>query len=391
MELRKNDYHQIAIVTLVLISLIIPLVQFHVTLLGYFGVGGLFVNDTVGMASSLRGFIDGDEDTSYRTVIGVMMLYWPSIYFGFMYSLAINIMLLIGSAICFGKTCSKIGIKLEKDKRIALIAMVICNFYIMGCLMHPNKEIPLIFLTNLFIYFTLANPNRPISVALIIAAFLIRDGHGAILAISYGAFLFRQLISRHFYKFLIGVVILLSTFSVKDISSIGILGDFDYVLQRNVDIGDAVESILSEVPSAAVYSLKLFNNTFTSAFRPQLIDGLGRLYFIGIGLWQFGLILFAGIVFWCFTSLKNSPNDLNMSSISIYIIIALLIVSASAITQPRYMIPYIFWLSTGFVSLLNLRGSIIYTVFIFISVLLISALGYGAPIGFGIDIYPSDL
>jgi hypothetical protein len=377
----------------VLAVLALPFVQYHVSAIGYLGVGGLFVNDTLGMESNLLRFAKGD-DINYLGIIGVLLLYYPSYYLGNIFNLIINLVMLFVAANYFIKTLLHFRICVNKNIILLLNIAVIFNFYLYEILLYPNKEIPLIALTNAFLYYSLAKKNKLLIISSILAALLVRDGHGLILAATYFIILlFQSIIYKTPIKILLFIYLLLSFVSIKILAELNILGDYNYILNRNIDLVNNSESVLSgsilnTLPNYLSFPIKVFNHFAGSALRPQYFDINNRLYLHGVGLWQNGLIIFIGMI-GCFKVLLNPLKyNRNFILIAFVILLALLMVSAGSYTQARYLFPYIFWLLFFSLYIFRIDVLVISTLMIIIISALLIYTGYGSQVPTGIDIAP---
>ncbi|MEX0333148.1 hypothetical protein [Vibrio tubiashii] len=363
------------------VSLLIYIFQYHIEFFGHIGFGGMFIADTLGMQGNIIRGVENGIDASYKTILGVFYLYYLSYWLGDLYCYLVNSLLLIISSVFFLKTLEKIRLEISIQKICIIFFLSYCNFYLMGALFHPNKEIPLIALTNLFIY-NLVGKGRvliPFFISLLVLTF--RDAFSLILIMSIFAVranvIFR-VCSRRPFLVLFLAVLFLSFFNIKYIASLGLLHDYNYILERNV--------LPSEQVSQWPYIIKLFNNAFGSALRPQPIDFNGRFNFIGLGLWQFGIVLFFGVLSW-FKMLQRGCLNKHASMIVISIFICLIFVSLGSIPQPRYMMPYVFWLSLGIVLVFRFDVFVVSVILLSFLSFVIYALGFGMNVPFGLDTY----
>jgi hypothetical protein len=374
---------------LILLFGILPLFQFHVGGIGYLGFGGLFTPDTIGMQSTINAVAQG-ADINYRTIFGVVILYYPSYWLGNIYSYFINCMLLFFSWYFFIKAIPKLHLNLSQSKAYMVFFMVIANFYILSLMLHPNKEIPLIFLTNAFVYYAVIKQKILLPMLIIAISATFRDGYGIILLLTLIA-LNIKIMNNAFHRrpYLVSIILalFLSIFALKELSNINILSEFNYILERNISSGLVMNSALNELPSYQAYTLKLVNNLFNAALRPQFIDLNSRIYFTGIGLWQFGVISILGVLSWLYI-IRGKQDNSNFSKLTLAILICLLLISYGSFTQSRYLMPYIFWLSAGFISILKFDLILIFFLGFFLLSLIFSFSGLGVLTPLGIDIYP---
>lgn len=364
--------------------------QNHVDIIGYAGFGGLFINDTLGMESNIHGFLEG-LDVDYSSIYGVMILYFPSYYLGNVWNLILNFLLLIIANHFFIKTIDLINIKMNNNKIYVIYFIIISNIYILSCMYYPNKEIPLIAITNAFIYCLISDQKIYKLIFIIVLSYYIRDGYAFILSLTYAfTYIYKILkINSAFYILLIPTI-LFSFLSLEFIASLEILGQYDYAIQRNLFISKYLnstisESIINKVPIYFGYPIKVINHIFGLALRPQYMDLNDRVYLAGIGLWQNGVIILMGVLAWLYL-MKSNNNFLKI--IGIFIVMGLLSISVGSFTQARYMMPYIFWLTLGFVFILDLNNIILCYLVLFLIAALLFFAGFGAPIPLGIDVHP---
>lgn len=366
------------------ISIIIPLVQYHIEYVGYLGISSVFINDTASYWGNLISYKENLEFNGI-TLLGVIFLYYPAIYIGAVYCYLINCLLLIFSTYYFLKSLSYIDLTFKPQKIYSIFALILSNFYLWGVLFFPNKEIPLIFLINLIIYFYLKGSKYWFILLITFLVFFFRDGFSFILICIYLAILlFKKYLFNHPVKFILIAVVFFTFFSLKSLSELGVLSDFQYVIERNVEYNQ--DSMLDKSrPFYLVYVTNLLNNTFGYAFRAQFFDLNYRIYFAGIGIWHFSVLLFIGIVSWICFSFRLS--DLRVKIIVSFLILAQLLLSTSSYPQTRYMMPFIYWLSLGFFLFFNIKsGLFIYLIFFIIALLLIlSGLSHDLPLGIDID------
>ncbi|EOX4283936.1 hypothetical protein ACPF4P_003223 [Vibrio cholerae] len=387
-----NERGVVIIFTALFFSILTYVIQFHVDILGYMGMSGLFIPDTLSMQSSIMRAVNFGIDGSYRTIIGVLYLYYPSYWLGHYYCYIVNMSMLWMSVFFFLKTLQVIKLPLSKQDLSIVLFSVFFNFYIIGAFLHPNKEIPLILLTNIFIYKLVSNSKLFSLLSIIFIVFLFRDAYAIILLATLffirTRFVF-SLLCRNPLVIFIVIVVFISFFDLKYISSLGVLREYNYILERNSDISVGESSLVSLIPSQLRYFVKVWNNLFGSALRPQPLDLNGRLNFIGLGLWQFGVLLFFGSIS-LFGILCRKSNFDYLNIISIAFFICALFVSFGSLTQARYLMPYMFWLSMGTIHFFRKDILIILFFILLICVFFMYVLGFGMAVPLGIDIYHID-
>ena len=378
---------QINIFALILffLSLFIPLIQYHIERFGYFGISAVFINDTQSYWENIISYHDGKEG-NYFTLIGVLILYYPAYFLGWLYCYFVNFTLLILSCLFFLKTIRLIKLKFSNYKIFATFILVIFNFYLWGILFFPNKEIPLIFLTNVLIYIIASRKSKLISLVPVVLIFFFRDGFAFIL---FCTMLMIWFLGKGFEKnpirILLSFIFVLMFFSLKTLSSLGILSDYQYVIDRNIAY-ESESSFAYNSPYYFSYLINLFNNSIIYAFRAQLFDQNGRLYFHGIGLWQFAVVLTIGLISWIkktfFTKHKNST----ILHIGLIVLLSYLLLSTSTYPQVRYMMPFSFWLSAAVFFYLDFRTFVFLYILVLILAISFIFLGLSHKPGLGIDI-----
>uniref|UniRef100_UPI0040474EE6 hypothetical protein n=1 Tax=Algoriphagus sp. TaxID=1872435 RepID=UPI0040474EE6 len=372
---------------LLFISIFIPLIQYHIQFFGYFGISGVFVNDTQSYWGNLVRFHDGVED-NYYTLIGVLVLYYPAYYFGWIYCYLINFTLLFLSCNYFLKTTKILDLRLSNSKLISIYLLIVFNFYLWGILFFPNKEIPLIFLTNLLIYLITTKKKFVFQIFIIFLIFFFRDGFAFILMVSILAVnFFKKRLLDNPFKYLFFFISFLMFFSLETLSALGFLGDYQYVIDRNIAY-ESESRFASNLPYFLSFLINLFNNSIIYAFRAQLFDLDYRFYFHGIGLWQFAVLLSLGLFSFIFILKKINYNIDNSSlfSIAYIVIISYILLCTSSYPQVRYMMPFVFWLSTASLFFLDLKKVILIFIFLFFIAIFLILIGLSHRLGSGLDI-----
>jgi hypothetical protein len=368
------------------VSIFIPIIQYHIENFGYIGISGVFINDAQSYWGNIIRYHDGIED-NYYTLIGVLILYSPAYYLGWIYCYLINYIFLIFACSYFLKTLKILNLNFSNKKIVSIFLLVIFNFYLWGILFFPNKEIPLILFTNMLIYFIISKRNFALQCLIILLIFFFRDGFAFILISSIFLIkIFNKRLSSNPIKYLIFLILILMFFSLKTLSSLGLLGDYQYVIDRNISY-ESESSFAYNLPYYFSYLINLFNNSIVYAFRAQLLDINYRLYFHGIGLWQFAVILSIGLLSWI-KKVRFLPKQSNTSIflIGLIIVISYILLCTSTYPQVRYMMPFIFWLSTGSLFFLDLNKIIIIFTLLFIIAIFLIFVGLSHKLGSGIDI-----
>lgn len=379
--------YQVKLFSLILlfVSFVVPIIQYHIELVGYLGISAVFINDTQSYWENIIRFHDGFEG-NYYTLIGVLILYYPAYYLSWLYCYLINFILLAFSSLFFVKSINLLNYKFSNNYILAVFLIVIFNFYMWGILFFPNKEIPLIFLTNLLLYSIIAKKSKSFILCVIFITFFFRDGFAFILfsAVFLNWTLGKKFI-EHPKKILLTIIFILMFFSLKTLSQLGVLSDYQYVIDRNIAY-ESESSFASELPYFLSYLINIFNNSIIYAFRAQFFDLNNRIYFHGIGLWQFAVVVSIGLISWIKVVISHNPIDSMFVKVGLIIIVSYLLLSTSSFPQVRYMMPFCFWLSAGALIYLDLKSLVfIFSLFFFLACAVIM-FGFSHKPGLGVDI-----
>jgi hypothetical protein len=365
------------------------LLQTHLPIFGYMGLSGFFVADTLAMQSSLFEFVQDDSVKSVGT-FGVYIVYYMSYYFGNLYNLLVNILFLLISSYYFYKICEVLNVS-EKNRCIAS-GFVYSNLYLISVLFHPNKEISLIMLTNIYIYIILSNANLIYCFVVGLLAAMVRDAYGVslilLLLIIYIDKYLKGAFTRNYFPTSIAMLAIFSLVTI-DFVTLFPVGDLLLgIISRNVEYGESLDSMLSGLPSYLGFLLKVVNNYASGALRPQLLDINLRLNIVGIGLWQLGLLVLIGLP--STFKIRDSDNKLHKEwgQISIFSMFILCVISFGSFTQPRYMFPLINILSLAFVLRFGVGVRILYYLFTMLLVVIFFMLGLGVSLPEVNDLYP---
>jgi hypothetical protein len=370
---------------LLFVSFVIPIIQYHIELLGYCGISAVFINDTQSYWENIISFHDGIEG-NYYTLIGVIILYYPAFYFSWIYCYLVNYILLVFSSVLFVKSIYLLKLNRSNDYYISIFLIVIFNFYLWGILFFPNKEIPLIFLTNLFLYSIISKKSKSITLFIIFITFFFRDGFAFILfsAIMLNWILGKKIVNNPIKSFL-SIIFILMFFSLKTLSKLGLLSDYQYVVDRNIAY-ESESSFAYELPYFISYLINIFNNSIVYAFRAQFFDLNNRVYFHGVGLWQFAVILTLGLISWVKLLINYKYKESMLFNVGLIIIVSYLLLSTSSYPQVRYMMPFCFWLTAGVLLSIDLKSLIFVFTIIFLLALAVIFFGFSHKPGLGIDI-----
>lgn len=319
------------------------LLQMNAESLARLDFSGLFVSDAMSLENSVRlaWRLDWHNWPNLMTFVGAAFLYFPIVVFGAAAAATINILLLLAAALFFLASVNRIFGE-DRSRSIFYVALlcVFGNLYIIEVINFPNKEIPLIFLTNAVVYFAICRGNFVIPLLATVISYFFRDGFLFILALMLMLAIFRLYINRPAAVVaLVGMTVLFSILPIADIAS------FSAALDRNAGIGqNLIGERFSALGDTLSYIARIAGNTANLGLRPQFADETGGFYVLALGYWQFGVVLLSGVLW----ALKTAwAPDARKGALAMLLLVALLGVSYSSYVQPRYMMPLIFWLSLG--------------------------------------------
>ena len=310
--------------------------------LGGYGFSGFTIPDAISLESSVhQAWTSGWAVIPHiLTFVGTVLLYYPTTLIGGTYSLFINVLLLSAASVLFRSVIIKIGCSDSVGRTwIIALGIVSTNMYLIICMGYPNKEIPLIFLTTVFI-FGIVHEKWHLLFISVFVSYWFRDGYALILCMITLVVLCRRftfasggILSVSFFA------IVLIAFPIQDMSAV------DPALQRNVRIGSIIAgdkfSVLGDV---AGYGARLVGNALNLGLRPQIVDVNGGIHLLGLGYWQFGIVLLAGLIWGVCNVLSR---DIARGCVALVILTSLLGISYSTFVQPRYMMPLMFLLTLG--------------------------------------------
>lgn len=324
--------------------LIADVMQNSADLLSAMGVSGLFVSDAIGLKEATTLYWTDRPDDPFgevwRPLLGIAILYRAEVIFDGFGATFINFILLFFSSAIFFRTLQSSRLSIEHPAGVSclVLILVLSNVYLLEILRFPNKEIPLIALTNLFIYLLIVKRQILGSLLIAIGVFFIRDGYGIILVlcilVCYANWNFPR---RTNILMLAAIFFFLAVFSMKDVAWI------DHSFMRNID----AQSHIAEQADASIkpersFHNKLINNAFSLAVHTKFFDEDDNFYLLSIGFWQLGIFIISALI-WSAYKL-NSTNDF-YRDVATATFIVILGISFSEYIQPRYMMPLIFWLS----------------------------------------------
>lgn len=304
---------------------------------------GLTVPDSINMTQTMQyGWDQGSllgPESDFKTVAGLYGWTWfihPSLCF------AINCLFMLANAVLV----KRVVIGRLKAPAWALLGLL-ANPYLMLAMPGPNKEIPLVFLTLLFVDALLRTDRRWwLATALCILMYLLRDGYGLLMLVLIG--LARLLGPR---ERLLPFVVFVLTVSAASLWSS--LAQLIPAMQRNLSIYYALFDEPRAVGSVAaalaldpfspmggllLYVLRLAYNLVSLAFFPVFFTEDGNLFWIGLAYWIYGLMtLMACIGCTCWWLSKQSDTHQRLSAA--LALCTWFIISLSLFIQPRYFMP----------------------------------------------------
>ncbi|MES2535056.1 MAG: hypothetical protein V4632_04200 [Pseudomonadota bacterium] len=323
--------------------------QGQVDWLAELGISGLFVPDAVSLKGTTMVYWLMQEDArswnTFRTLFGVMLVYWPGMIWGTAGIAATNFLLLMFASAIFVKSIKAFELNRNAVFLVSVMTllMVLGNIYLIEVILFPNKEIPLIALTNLFIYFLIVRQKIIGALLTAAAAFFFRDGYGIVLVISTIFVYVSWFSTRETTAMLLGGFSLILAFLPS-----AYLAQIDHSLERNIALGNVIDQSYEQLISGPIgYYFKILGNALNLALRPQFLDEMGGLYLLHVGFWQLGIVIVAGLAWSTYKIARGSENEKNLASV---IWIVLLAISYSSYVQPRYLMPLIFWLAMALAS-----------------------------------------
>lgn len=366
----------IRLIVIIIFCSVIFFLQKNALFLSEIGISGLFVPDAVSLRDTVVAFwsVDADERTwdSWRTLYGVVLLYYPGYIIGSIGYAFVNLILILLSISIVIRTFE--GCFCRKwNNRVFLIMLLfmMSNFYISSVIYFPNKEIPLIFILSLYLYSLIKHSGYFFSMLISALAFTFRDGFGIILFVNVFFIAFIRLKKNvHFYLFaLLGVMIFFP---------LELMSGLDHSIDRSLDLGQIYASELSAYSGGYVFSL--VGTVFNLSLRPQFWAADGGFYLIQFGFFKLGLLLVLGL-YWSLKNLNSSSTILKTFASTF--LFCLVCISKSPYIQPRYMFPFYCWLLFPFL-FLSARAKYFISFSILFFAVLMAILGFLPPLQSGI-------
>ncbi len=307
------------------------------------GFSGLFVPDAVGLELTvdLAWTSDWHALPNLTTLIGVVLLYGPVRVFGGWAVTAVNVLLLWCASQVFVGSVSLL-FETQKARHVALVAtaLVSSNVYIIEILQFPNKEIPLLLLSNLVVYFALVRGGMPLAILFALLGYPFRDGFAIILLLALALVFCWESIGRTPARIaLFALPVLMTLVEIRALAGV------DPAVARNVEIGEYIAGDKFESFGFLFsYPIRLAGNVLNFGLRPQLANVFGDIHLLTIGYWQFGVVLLAGLLW---AGSRVFSRDASGTKVALILVVSIFSISYGSFVQPRYMMPLMFWLSFG--------------------------------------------
>jgi hypothetical protein len=306
-----------------------------------FGITGLFIPDAVSLRETTGVYVNlrPDIDVTWRPLLGVMFLYQIGVFGGTVSICLVNLLLLVVAAYYFFKVLEQVC---DDDLYYLLLVFVfslisvVANIYIVEAMAFPNKEIPLLAISNAYIYYAVIKKNIFLPSVLCLFAIAFRDGYGLILfGCLFVIWFLRERSPKVRVVTFAFIAIVLALFSIENFAKVS------EIVARNVEIGK-----LSGAETIG-YLGRLKYNVLSLGLLNTFITDDGRVYLLNIGFWGLGVFIISG-VFWAIKSSLLSANEME-TGISTVILISVLCLAYGTFVQPRYLMPLLFFLSLAFV------------------------------------------
>jgi len=326
--------------------------QNNVELLHRLGVSGVFVSDAVSLRDTANVYWGrrAELEVTWMPIIGVMQFYWAGILWGSLAVCALNIFLILSAAYYFFETIKTF---VSGNRQLLLIfafvtLSIVGNIYLIEVMAFPNKEIPLLAITNAYVYYLVVRRSYIAPAILSTIAFVFRDGYGVILIgclVAFWALRNKPLKTR---LGLIGLMV--AIFTLMPISS---FMEISNIVARNVESGLLAHQY-EQVNGQLGYLSRLKYNTLSLGLFSSFLTDRGRLDLLNVGFWQLGVFVIAGIL-WATKQILTKANELEFG-ISIVILVVFLCISYGTFVQPRYLMPLSYFLALGFVRCVKCGG-----------------------------------
>jgi hypothetical protein len=337
--LTRGSFALLTAIVVLAAAMISLLLRNSTALLSAVGVSGVTVPDAVSLTQTTTQFWMHPQEwpvDQLVTYLGVLVVYAPTVWLPSVEAaLAINSILLWAAAQVFAMALDPhVGTCRARSLALVATAIVASNIYVLEVFTFANKELPLILLANLFVYWAVYRKNIILAIIPALTTYVFRDGFAAILLMTAFALLVRQLFGR-----LLSLALLGGWFALFLFLPSADLAGLDESIARNIRIGTAIAGDRFESWGTGIsYTVRLVGNLLNLGLRPQFTDTSGGLYLLALGYWQSGVLIIAGVAGAVTQIVRRDANG----AVSLLILLTLLGISYSAFVQPRYMMPLAF-------------------------------------------------
>jgi hypothetical protein len=355
-------------------------------------IDGLLVPDSVNIAKLLDFVREGNIESSVLVesqMTGIITLYSLAWAIHPATSLLINWMLIYLSL----RLTADIFTKQSANLHWILLG-VTGNPYVYLVAPAPNKEIPLLFLTLLFVYQLIVRPRWWVLYTIIIsgAVYSIRDGYGAIVLIIAALHITARRTPR--IMVIVGIVVLSVCVFIDQY-----VADYLSFVVRNKDainlvktatggestiLGVAISGSTDPFLNVLMYYSRIVYNVTTLGVFPIFVSIFHGCYVLGWAFWVFGILIFSGVVSCVIVVLGKQNTAAGNKRLEVAVLVLLLVaaISVSSYVQPRYLMPVLPLAGGVCMSLRLLRMKVIGSVVLLcVGVMLFYAIrGYKLPL-----------
>ncbi|MBL0923388.1 MAG: hypothetical protein IBJ12_02840 [Sphingomonadaceae bacterium] len=307
---------------------------------------GMFIPDVVNMTATFDNLWQLYSVIPYEPAFsGVSIIYGWTWLLSPSLSWLINNILMLASGFIYMKYISPT----VKGNKWSILVVYI-NPYVLLASVGPNKEIPLILLSIIWISILISEHPIRWFFALIISffAYFIRDGFGFILATG-------TIFSMAWGIASARVPISMLVFGGIVSASFGTLANFSDTLSRNLAvleqgfdrgtaIGELAASIgldpLSASGGLALYLVRIVYNSLVLGVFPNFGTVYGFSNFLGYAYWMNGILILISLFssLYVILNLRRFRKNTFVAFVSFFLI-SLFAVSISQFVQPRYLMP----------------------------------------------------
>ena len=305
---------------------------------------GIPIPDTVNMSRTIFFLKELQLLFSPKTAIfGVALLYGWTWYVSPMLCFVINALLMAAA------------VQLARDVFVEQLELpswlsfsVLINPYLLFAMAGPNKEIPLLFLTMLFLRLlgTLTLSRVMLAVGVGVITILFRDGYGAFLSL-WAVVLFVTRSPAFTTALTFAGCLAAATLQQ-------LLIRFVPTFARNVSVADTISSTQlatgnvaaslgfsasNPIGAGALFLVRLVYNWLSAAINPILFTVQGTPYFLGWVYWLNGLVFVLAIPAAILSLLPGSKAPQTAKFMAAMVVSTWCLISVSLFVQPRYLMP----------------------------------------------------